>query len=354
MKKASNMVKNIRDFVPAERPHRILIVGLPPAQMLDITGPLDVFTIANELSVAMGRPSPYAITLAGPEAGPLMTTSGVALHAAHSVFDASLRADTLLVSGGAGARASANDARLVEALAVLCDQAERVGSICTGAFPLAGTGALDGLTATTHWAHFDEFAAKFPAVRIDRDALFVSAGKFHTSAGITSGIDFSLWLIECDLGRELARAVARELVVFMKRPGGQSQFSTRLMHDAKGDNQDRFEELTNWMAEHLAGDLSVDVLAGRVAMSPRNFVRRFTSVMQVTPGKYVQMLRIDEARRLLTDGDLPITTISARCGFQSPEVMRLCFQRHLKISPMEFRARFQSVGARPAAAYPRA
>ncbi len=326
-----------------DRQHRIIIVGLPPAQMLDITGPLDVFTIANELSMAMGHSSPYDVSLAGPNEGLLMTTSGVALHAAHSVFDPSLTAGTLLICGGRGARASASDVKLVKALAVLCDRAERVGSICTGAFPLAATGALDGRRATTHWAHFNEFFTQFPLVQIDRDALFVSAGKFHTSAGITAGIDFSLSLVEHDLGREMARAVARELVVFMKRPGGQSQFSTRLIHNAMGDDRDRFEGLTHWMAEHLADNLTVEVLAERLAMSPRNFARRFTAVMQVTPGKYVQMLRTDEARRLLTESDLPIMIVAVRCGFQSAEVMRVSFQRCLNISPTEFRARFQSV-----------
>lgn len=325
--------------------HRILIVGLPPAQMLDITGPLDVFTIANDLATAKGDPAPYEVSLAGPDAGELLTTSGVALHAARSVFDASLEADTVLISGGRGAREGAGDARLVAALAGLCERAQRVASICTGAFPLAATGALDGRRATTHWAHFDEFSARFPSVEIDRDALFVSAGKFHTSAGITAGIDFSLSLVERDLGSELARAVARELVVFMKRPGGQSQFSARLMHGATGEQRDRFEALAHWMAEHVSEDLSVDVLASRLAMSPRNFVRRFTAAMQVTPGKYVQMLRIDEARRLLTEGDLPITLVAARCGFHSAEAMRLGFQRSLNVSPSEFRARFQSAGA---------
>jgi transcriptional regulator GlxA family with amidase domain len=324
--------------------HRILIVGLPPAQMLDITGPLDVFTIANELSATMGHPAPYEIGLAGPEAGALMTTSGVALHAAYSVFDASLKAGTVLISGGRGARESANDARLVAALAGLCERAQRVASICTGAFPLAATGVLDGRRATTHWAHFDEFAVRFPSVQIDRDALFVSVGKFHSSAGITAGIDFSLSLVERDLGSELARAVARELVVFMKRPGGQSQFSTRLMHPPTGEQRDRFDALAHWMAEHVSEDLSIDVLASRLAMSPRNFVRRFTAAMQATPGKYVQMLRIDEARRLLTEGELPVALVAARCGFHSAEAMRLGFQRSLNISPSEFRARFQSAG----------
>lgn len=188
--------------------------------MLDISGPLDVFTIANELSEAAGSLAPYQISLAGPAVGALMTTSGIPLQAAFSLFDTTLRPDTLLICGGRGARSSSRDVRLVSALATLCDRANRVGSICTGAFPLAATGALDGHRATTHWAHFDEFAHQFPQVEIDRDALFLSAGKCHTSAGITAGIDFCLSLVERDLGRALALLVARELVVFVKRPGG--------------------------------------------------------------------------------------------------------------------------------------
>jgi transcriptional regulator GlxA family with amidase domain len=333
--------------VPEAGRHRILIVGLPPAQMLDITGPLDVFTAANELSMAAGAPAPYEVGLAAPDAGALATTSGIALQAAYSIFDPALDAGTVLVAGGRGAREGAGDVRLVAALSGLCARAQRVASICTGAFPLAATGVLDGRRATTHWAHFDEFSARFPAVEIDRDALFVDAGKFHTSAGITAGIDFSLSLVEHDLGSELARAVARELVIFMKRPGGQSQFSTRLMHAATGDHRERFDALAHWMADHVSEDLSIEVLAARLAMSPRNFVRRFTAAMQVTPGKYVQMLRIDEARRLLTDGDLPVAVVATRCGFQSAEAMRLGFQRTLHVSPGEFRDRFRSAGADP-------
>ncbi|WUR15248.1 GlxA family transcriptional regulator [[Empedobacter] haloabium] len=325
-------------------PHRIVILGLPPAQMLDVTGALDVFTIASDIVEAGGRPRPYVVTLAGPEAGPLMTTSGIALHATHGIGDAP-QADTLLVAGGRGARAWAGNAALIAALATLCARTERVGSICTGAFALAATGLLDHQRVTTHWAHFDELAARFPAVAIERDALFVSAGKYHTSAGITAGIDFALALVERDLGAALARAVARELVVFMKRPGGQAQFSTRLLHDTTGSAAERFASLTQWIAEHLADDLCVDVLAARLAMSPRNFVRRFTAALGTTPGKYVLMLRIDEARRLLSEGDLPVTQVAKRCGFQSDEAMRSAFQRHVNTSPTAFRARFRSAAA---------
>lgn len=327
-----------------ERQHRILLVGFPPAQMLDISGPLDVFTIANELSEATGRRAPYDISLAGPAVGALTTTSGIPLQAAFSLFDTTLRPDTLLICGGRGARISSRDARLVNALATLCDRATRVGSICTGAFPLAATGALDGRRATTHWAHFDEFSDQFPRVEIDRDALFLNAGKFHTSAGITAGIDFCLSLVERDLGRASALLVARELVVFMKRPGGQSQFSTLLTHDATGADKAPFDELVSWMAEHLNDDLSVDVLAGRVAMSPRNFARRFNLALKVAPGRYVQMLRLDAARRLLTGSTLSVKQIADRCGFQSAEAMRIAFQRNLNTSPSEFRERFQSIG----------
>ena len=311
--------------------------------MLDISGPLDVFTIANELSEAAGSLAPYQISLAGPAVGALMTTSGIPLQAAFSLFDTSLRPDTLLICGGRGARIASRDARLVSALATLCDRANRVGSICTGAFPLAATGALDGHRATTHWAHFDEFSHQFPQVEIDRDALFLSAGKCHTSAGITAGIDFCLSLVERDLGRALALLVARELVVFMKRSGGQSQFSTLLMHDASGADKAPFDELVSWMAERLSDDLSVDVLAARVAMSPRNFARRFILALKIAPGKYVQMLRLEAARRLLTETTLSVKQIAERCGFQSVEALRVAFQRSLKTSPSEFRDRFQSV-----------
>ena len=310
--------------------------------MLDISGPLDVFTIANELSEASGRSAPYDISLAGPAAGSLMTTSGIPLQAGFSLFDTALKPDTLLICGGRGARMASRDANLVSALAALCDRAVRVASICTGAFPLAATGALDGHRATTHWAHFDEFTDRFPRVDIDRDALFLGAGKCHTSAGITAGIDFCLSLVERDLGRALALQVAQELVVFMKRPGGQSQFSTLLMHDATGAGQAPFDALVRWMGEHLNEDLSVAVLAERVAMSPRNFARRFKLALKTAPGNYVQMLRLDAARGLLTESSLSVKQIADRCGFQSIETMRIAFQRSLNTSPSEFRARFQS------------
>ena len=327
--------------------HRIVIVGFPPAQLLDIAGPLDVFAGANLLAAMAGRPPAYEVRLAAPQPGPLATTAGVPLLASHGLHGRGLRADTLLIAGGPGARAMVGDAPLVQALKRLCGRTARVGSICTGAFPLAATGALDGCRATTHWAHFDEFAALFPQVQIDRDALFVADGRHHTSAGITAGIDYALALVERDLGRREALEVARGLVMFLKRPGGQSQFSTQLAAQAEAPGgAERFAELARWMAANLKRDLGVERLAERMAMSPRNFARRFAEAMQVTPARYVQQLRIDAARHLLTDGQQPVARIAERCGFASAEAMRVAFQRHLKVAPAAFRARFRGASRR--------
>lgn len=331
------------------QPHRIVIVAFAPAQMLDIAGPLDVFSMANARMEALGQAQPYALVLAAPQAGPLATTCGVALLATASLHDPHLQADTVLVAGGPGARAACRDAHEIAALTALCVRTRRVGSICTGLFPLAATGLLDQARATTHWAHFDEFSAQFPRVQLDRHALFVDEGPCHSSAGISAGIDYSLSLVEADCGRAVALHVARALVVFLKRPGGQAQFSAPLAAATAADDPDRFAQLTVWIMEHLAADLSIEILAERVAMSPRNFARRFVEAMKVAPGKYVEQLRLDAARRTLTEGDQSIARVAARCGFASAEAMRLAFKRHLDIAPSDFRARFRTAGRWPGA-----
>jgi transcriptional regulator GlxA family with amidase domain len=323
-------------------PHRVVIVAFAPAQMLDITGPLDVFSAANEAAAAAGLPPPYDVVLAAPVAGPVATSSGITINATHDIIDPSLCADTLMLAGGSGARMIKNDAPLVDALRALCGRVERVASICTGAFALAATGALDGRRATTHWAFFDAFALAYPKVMLERDALFLDDGKFHSSAGVSAGIDYTLALVERDLGKAMALQVARDLVMFLKRPGGQSQFSAQLAAEVGAGDPDRFGELTRWIGTHLADDLTVELMADRIAMSPRNFARRFIEAMNVTPVRYVQTLRIDAARRLLSDSAQPIARIAERCGFASAEAMRLAFQRHLNVTPADFRARFQS------------
>lgn len=329
----------------SDSPHRITIVAFAPAQLLDVTGPLEVFAGANGVASRAGRAPPYALEVVAPQAGPLATTSGVPIVADRLPGPRARPPQTLLLSGGPGARAAASDRALVRRLARLCERSERVGSICTGAYPLAATGLLDGRRATTHWAHFGEFESLFPRVRIDRDALFVADGKFHTSAGISAGIDSALALVENDLGRAIALEVAQALVVYLKRPGGQSQFSTQLAMPASHEDADRFDPLLAWMVAHLRHDLSVQTLAERAAMSPRNFARRFAAAMRVSPARYVQSLRIDAARRLLTDGNQPVARIADACGFASAEAMRTAFQRQLGVAPLEFRRRFRSTAA---------
>jgi transcriptional regulator GlxA family with amidase domain len=326
-------------------PHRIVLVALPPVQALDVTGPLDVFSMANEQAASAGKPPPYELLLASPGRMPVTTTSGVALVPSCDLFDAALAPGTVLISGGPGARQAVGNAEWIAALRALCQRAGRVGSICTGAFPFAATGMLDKARVTTHWAHFDEFAGKFPAIELDRDALFVDAGTCHTSAGISAGIDYALALVEHDLGRAAALAAARSLVVFLKRPGGQAQFSAQLAAQLNAVDADRFHELLKWIEKNLALDLTVEMMAERVAMSPRNFARRFVEKMQMAPAKYVERVRVDEARRLLTDTDLSLGRVAERCGFGSAETMRQAFKRHITIAPADFRARFRSVRA---------
>lgn len=325
-------------------PHRVTIVAFAPAQLLDVTGPLEVFAGANGVAARAGRALPYAIEVVAQQAGPLATTSGIPV-VAKALAGARARApDTLILSGGPGAREAATDRALVARLRALCERTPRVGSICTGAYTLAATGLLDDRRATTHWAHFEDFARLFPRVRIDRDALFVADGKFHTSAGISAGIDSALALVEADLGRGVALEVAQALVVYLKRPGGQSQFSMQLAIDASAGASDRLAALVRWMAGHLRDDLSVEALAERMAMSPRSFARHFAQAMRLPPARYAQSLRIDAARRMLTDGRQSIERIADRCGFASTEAMRVAFQNQLGVSPLEFRRRFMSTG----------
>ncbi|MGB9989379.1 GlxA family transcriptional regulator [Massilia sp. SM-13] len=330
------------------KPHLIVIAAFPPAQMLDISGPLDALTAANTAAMALGRSAPYRIELATPAGLPLATTSGIALNASCDLLRPDLAADTLMLAGGPGARAMPRNPQLVDVVGRLCHRSPRISSICTGAFALAATGELNQRRATTHWAHFDEFAACFPQVLIERDALFIADGKYHTSAGVSAGIDYTLAMIQNDLGRSIALQVARDLVMFLKRPGGQSQFSAHLTAEVASGDAERFAALTPWLEANLGGSLSVTMMADHMAMSPRNFARRFKQAMNVTPHSYLRMLRVDAARRMLSDGTLSIARIAQRCGFASTAAMRAEFAFHVHVSPEEFRARFQSAGSPPA------
>ena len=251
--------------------------------------------------------------------------------------------DTLLVAGGS-ARAVIGAARpdLLAWLRRMAPRVRRIGSVCTGAFLLAEAGLLDGRRATTHWNGTDRLARDYPSVKVDPDAIWVRDGNVFTSAGVTAGIDLALALVEEDLGRPLALAVARRMVVFLKRPGGQSQFSTHLAAQTRAEGP--LAELPEWIAEHLDGDLTVATLSAHVAMSPRNFARVFRGEFGVTPAKYVETTRIEQARHRLEEGRLSLDEVAGACGFGSSERMRRTFERHLRVVPRDYRRRF-AIGA---------
>ncbi|KVS16686.1 GlxA family transcriptional regulator [Burkholderia multivorans] len=317
-------------------PRPILILAFPRAQLLDVSGPLQVFASVNELALERGRPAPYVPRIVAADAGPVETSSGVAV-VADSLRSAARGIDTLIVAGGKGVHAALRDARLVRWVRRQADRARRVASVCTGAFLLAEAGLLDGRRAVTHWTRCDELAARYPNVRVEADPIFIREGALWTSAGVTAGIDLALALVEEDLGRAVALDVARELVVFLKRPGGQAQFSAMLSMQR---TDDRFGELHAWIAEHLSADLSVPALAERARMSERSFVRHYRASTGRTPARAVEQIRVEAAQRLLGETGWPVKRIAARCGFGSEETLRRSFVRVLGVSPQEYRERF--------------
>lgn len=311
------------------------IVAFPDVMALDLVGPLDAFAAARD---GDGAPR-YRCRILGVGAGPFATESGLRL-LAHAPLAHSGPLDTIVVPGGAGLRRPRTLARVSTWLRQHAPRCRRVVSVCTGIHALAASGLLDGRRATTHWQHAAEVARAHPAIRLDTDALFVKAGRYYTSAGVTAGIDLALALIEDDLGHAAAMRVARYLVVHLCRAGGQAQYSEPLR--AQADAGARFAELIAWMHDHLAADLSVAVLADRACLSPRHFARRFRDDYGMTPGAFVERLRLDAARQRLVTGERPIREIAGAVGFDSADVFRRAFQRRIGVAPHAYRRRFRT------------
>ena len=323
------------------RTRRIVMVAFPDAQIIDITGPLEVFgRAARLLSDERGwRVPAYTVEIVATKAGPFATSSGIRLIADRSIAQVRGKVDTILVAGGRGTTDALRDRPLIEWLRGSVPRTRRLCSVCTGAFLLAEAGLLDGLSATTHWRQCARLAAQYPAVSVETDPIFVRAGKMFTSAGVTAGIDLALALLEDDHGRDVALAVARELVMFLRRPGGQSQFSVQL--STQQADREPIRDLQRWIADHLDADLSVEALARRAAMSPRNFARVFTREVGVTPGEFVENLRVEAARRRLEESTEGVDSIASECGFGTRESMRRAFIRTLHVPPSAYRNRFQ-------------
>jgi len=318
-------------------PKHIVIVGYDDITSLDLAGPLEAFTSAS-LEDSKGNPQPcYKVTIAALGAKTFRSESGLRMTA--SCFLRSLRhLDTLLIPGGCGMRLSPSGPKLADWISRRAAGIRRIASVCTGIFGVAPTGLLDGRQVTTHWRFASELASRFPALKINANALYIRDGKFYTSAGITAGIDLSLALIEEDFGPQVALAVARELVVYMKRPGGQEQFSEPLKFQVASTS--RFADLAAWMLGHLDKDLSVEAMAEHMNLCPRQFSRRFRLEFNSSPGAFVQRLRLDEARKRLSASGSTVESVADSVGFHDPDSFRRAFMQRFGVAPTHYRSRF--------------
>jgi len=305
-------------------------------QALDLFGPQEVFVEANKFG---GPDKPRYETVLISKNGRVITTeSGVKISASHSLSSCP-PLHTLLIPGGAGSRPDKIPQQTVDWIAGRAERVQRIGSICTGLFILARTGLLDDHRVTTHWHNAEEAAAAFPSLNIDDDALFVREGKVVTAAGITSGIDMALALVEEDMGSAVAASVARELVVFLRRPGGQAQFSSLLSRQSVRRSQ--FSDLLVWIADHLSEDLSTEVLASKAHLSERHFRRAFQLAHGESPAQAVERIRIEVAKNFLSGSDLQISSIASNVGYRSADAFRRAFERLTGINPRSYRERFK-------------
>jgi transcriptional regulator GlxA family with amidase domain len=325
-------------------PRQVAILAYPDVQSLDVTGPLEVFAGAQTLIEASGRAERgYDVLVLSRDGAPLRTSSGLEI-VPHGDFEQTpAQLDTLIIAGGYGSREVSADPATIEWVARASARARRTASVCTGAFLLSSAGLLDGRRATTHWAAAEELARLHPAVRVDPDPIFLRDGDIWTSAGVTAGMDLALALVEEDLDREVALTIARHLVLFLRRPGNQAQFSAMLA--AQEPIKEPLREVRRFVAENIAGDLSVEALAQRAHMSSRHFARSFRSETGVTPARYVESVRLEAARRALEDTPEPVAAVAQACGFGTPETMRRAFLRAFGVGPAEYRRRFHPAGS---------
>ena len=329
----------------SDAPRCVAMLIYPGVAPLDVAGPLQVFGVANFLR----KQKLYDVVTLAPTADPIVTPTGIAFLPTCAMSELALPADTLLVSGGGGPDSGCEPAML-DWLRQAAPRTRRFGSICTGAFVLGAAGLIAGKRVTTHWAFGAELARRNPTAKVDVDPIFIRDGNLYTSAGITAGIDLALALVEDDHGRDLALAVARYLVLFLKRSGGQTQFSTQLA--AQFSSVPAIQKIQLWCQDHLNGDLRVAALARRAAMSTRTFIRMFHADTGRTPAQFVEIVRLQAARRLLEETELTAKTIAARCGLGSAGTLRRLFARQLGVSPSQYRDKFrgQAAMSAPAAA----
>ena len=322
----------------------IVILAFERANLLDISGPLQVFATAAEEPVGPDGELPYEVAVVSLPGGMIATSCGLPIFTRAASEFAGRRIDTLLVSGGGGAQAAATDPAVLSWLADQARHVRRVGSICTGAFIMAAAGVLHDRRATTHWEFCDALGDRYPDVCVEDETLFVEDDGVWTSAGVTAGIDMALAMVENDLGSGLALQTARTLVLFLKRTGGQPQFSAALR--AQTIRDENLRRLAEWMLEHPGENLETAVLARRANMSQRTLFRAFKEHLATTPREFVERVRLEAARHHLEQSDDRLDGIARRAGFASTDAMRSAFQRRFKISPTSYRERFSTVRTR--------
>jgi transcriptional regulator GlxA family with amidase domain len=329
---------------PSDGAQRLVaVLAFEGVQLLDVAGPVQTFAFANGVRKDAGG-APYRIEVVTRRGGPVCTSSGLPL-LTRSIASATAksRIDTLIIPGGPGVHDLLQDARTIDWVIRQASTVRRITSVCTGAFLLAEAGILAGRRVTTHWRSCGHLQQRYPDVYVDADPIYLRDGQVWTSAGVTAGIDLSLALVQEDLGRKAAMHVARLLVVFLNRPGGQSQFSAPLEAQtaaADGNAPNHFALLHAWIAEHLCSDLRVERLAEHASMSPRTFARVYTAKMGLTPARMVEKIRIEAVLRSLEETDMPIKQIAAASGFGNEDRLRRAFSRQMGTTPADYRRRF--------------
>lgn len=318
---------------------RVVIVIYPGVTLLDAAGPAQVFASANEAFAEAGAAPRYRVLLASPAGREVRTDTGIALGSVSLRRASAEPIDTLIVAGGSGVFDALDEKKLVNWIKARHENCRRVASTCMGAFLTAEAGLLDGQAVTTHWRHSEELQRRHPELRVQCDPLFIRNGRMWSSAGVTAGIDLALAMVDEDHGHDVAMQVAQALVVYFKRPGGQSQFSNAL-NAQKKDCGGTFSELNAWIAGNLQFELNVETLARRAGMSPRSFSRRYKERTGITPAKSVELLRVDTAKRLLEQGTMPLVKIAMQAGLVDEQRLRRAFLRHVGISPSEYRMKF--------------
>lgn len=312
----------------------VLFVAFPDFKLLDLTGPMQVFADTQHVCAHS-----YDVVVASLDGGDVVSDTGLPIGTVALSDLPEITVDTLIIAGGSGTIAAVSDQRLLDAIRSLGSRSKRIASVCTGAFILAHAGLLSGRRAVTHWQHCDALQSAFGDIIVDPDAIFTRDGDVWTSAGVTAGIDMCLAMVADDVGRPSALALAHSLVCYMVRPGGQSQFSTSLQRQSENETG-QFGALNAWIAENLTSRLSVDDLADKMAMSPRNFARLYKKHTGISPAKAVERLRLEAACRLLEETNLSMGEVVRRCGFMDDENLRRAMVRSFNIAPGEYKRRF--------------